>query len=87
MLVFVIGFLSTSKCLEHPSGMQPRLHKLPDDYWYVPALSDDEKVEFKKLINAITDDVLNGKNENEAEKVFNSNSRIKMFVNDFCYSS
>ena len=70
LLVFVIGFLSTSECLEHPSRMRTRLQKLPDDYWYVPALSDDEKVEFKKLINAITDDVLNGKNENEAEKVY-----------------
>ena len=70
MLVFVIGFLSTSECLEHPTRMPPRLQKLPNDYWYVPTLSDNEKVEFKKLINAITDDVLNGKNENEAEKVY-----------------
>ena len=70
LLVFVIAFLSTSECLEHPSRMRPRLQKLPDDYWYVPALSDDEKVEFKKLINAITDDVLNGKSENEAEEVY-----------------
>ena len=64
LLVFVIGFLSTSECLVHPS--RPKLQKLPDDYWYVPALSDDEKVEFEKLIDRITDDVLNEKNENEA---------------------
>ena len=58
---------STSECIEQLS--RPRLKKLPDDYWHVPALSDDEKAEFKKLIDRITDDVLNGKNEDEAEKV------------------
>ena len=68
LLVFVIGFLSTSECIEQLS--RPKLQKLPDDYWYVPALSDDEKAEFEKLIDRITDDVLNGKNENEAVYLF-----------------
>ena len=70
LLLFVIDFVSTSGRLEQPTEMQPKLQKLPDDYWYVPTLSDDERAEFKKLIDRITEDVLSGKNEKEAEKVY-----------------
>ena len=70
LLLFVIDFVSTSERLEQPTKVQPKLQKLPDDYWYFPALSDDERAEFKKLIDRITEDVLSGKNENEAEKVY-----------------
>ena len=72
LLLFVVDFVSTSERLEQPTEVQVELQKLPDDYWYVPALSDDERAEFKKLIDRITEDVLSGKNENEAEKVYNS---------------
>ena len=71
LLLFVIDFVSTSERLEQPTEVQAKLQKLPDDYWYFPALSDDERAEFKKLIDRITEDVLSGKNENEAEKVSN----------------
>ena len=66
--MFVFFEFSESQTL----SVRIQQHKRPDDYLYVPALTDSEKRELKDLIARITDDVINGNNKAEAKEVYNS---------------
>ena len=67
-LMFVFFEFSESQTL----SVRIQQHKRPDDYLYVPALTDSEKRELKEFLDRITDDVIHGNNETEAEEVYNS---------------
>ena len=69
LLLFVIGFELLTELQAQPIGKQPRLQKLPEDYWFIPELSEVDKAEFKAWVDRLTEDVLNGKNDTKAKEV------------------